>query len=285
MPNTQDFKVHTVLVRPTYPKNIGQAARATANCGFGRLHIVDPQCELGSEMKKGAAGSQKTLDEAKVYSSWEDFNVQNPQTYRIALSRRLGRHRKLFSLEEGTKLFVNSPKNTTELFLIFGPEADGLSKEDLEHTHMCCNLSLFGDFKSLNLAHAVLLSQHTVHRIFLDNLSTTKAKTEKTQDSRVQQVQQEDQVSDQPGDKMLNRVEDIHLNKKQTNTLFPDQLFSKWLIEIGMQKDSNRTNAFDTLRRLILRAFPSQSETLMLEKALRKALETKNHISHKNHKK
>lgn len=254
MPNTQSFFVHTVLVRPTYPKNIGQAARATANCGFGKLHIIDPQCELGSDMRKGAAGSQKTLDEASVYESWEDFNAKNPKTYRIALSRRLGRHRKLFSLEEGSELFIkNSHTQTHDLYLIFGPEADGLSKEDLEHTHMCCNLSLYGEFKSLNLAHAVLLSQHTVHRIFLNHTQALKNPKSKTQTH-----------------------EEHTQNPVTSDALFPDQLFSKWLVDIGMQQDPNRTNAFETLRRLILRAFPSQSEISMLEKALRKALEGKN---------
>ena len=270
MPNTQSFFVHTVLVRPTYPKNIGQAARATANCGFGKLHIIDPQCELGSEMRKGAAGSQVTLDEAKVYKTWEEFNEQNPQSYRIALSRRLGRHRKLFSLEEGSHLYIkNSIEKLSErsvkaheVYLIFGPEADGLSQTDLEHTHMCCNLSLYGDFKSLNLAHAVLLSQHTVHRIFLDHIQSVKAEKKNALPEPL--VNESSEITTKTPKSIYNN-----------DSLFPDQLFSKWLVEIGMQQDPNRTNAFETLRRLILRAFPSQSEILMFEKALRKALEAK----------
>jgi len=250
MPNTQNFFVHTVLVRPTYPKNIGQAARATANCGFGKLHIIDPQCELGSEMRKGAAGSQKTLDDSLIYKSWEEFNSLNPQTFRIALSRRLGKQRKLFSLEEGSLNFItNAPSNVKDLYLIFGPEADGLSNDDLEHTHTCCNLSLYGDFKSLNLAHAVLLSQHTVHSVLLKQLLLDKTTVPK---------------------KNVN-TEDTFAN----NQLFPDKLLSDWLVKIKMQQNPERTNAFDTLRRMILRAFPSQNEILMLEKALRKALNDK----------
>ncbi|NJL24174.1 MAG: RNA methyltransferase, partial [Calothrix sp. SM1_5_4] len=45
-----------------------------------------------------------------------------------------------------------------DLYLIFGPEADGLDSEDLAYVNFACHLPIYGDFGSLNLAQAVLLA-------------------------------------------------------------------------------------------------------------------------------
>jgi len=240
MPNTQELFIHTVLVRPQYPKNIGQSVRATANCGFGTVHVIAPECELSSEMRKWAAGAQDSVKQLEVYSSWGEFNKKNAGSFRIALTRRTGKHRKLTPIEEGALSCFKSSTFNQELFLVFGPEDDGLNNEDLNHVNMCCNLTLYGDFKSLNLAHAVLLTQHTAHRLYFENKFEKKNTTE-------------------------SGIENFN---------FPDEALMEWLKSSGVQKSKTKLNTFEVIKKTILRAFPSQKELSTFEKAFRAGAKT-----------
>ena len=235
MPNTQRLFIHTVLVRPQYPKNIGQAIRATANCGFGSVYVIDPKCELSSEMRKWASGAQESVDQIKAYSSWDEFNKEHGGVFKLALTRRTGRYRRLTPLEDGAFSCFKAPSFNNKLSLVFGPEDDGLNTNDLKHVNMCCNLTLYGDFKSLNLAHAVLFAQHTVHRVFFENKFASNSKT---------------------------------LNKHET-VAFPDDALFSWLKSSGIQKSETKINTFEVIKKTILRAFPSQKELSTFEKVFR----------------
>jgi tRNA/rRNA methyltransferase len=235
MPNTQNLFIHTVLVRPQYPKNIGQSIRATANCGFGSVHVINPECELSDEMRKWAAGAQESVSQIRIYNSWEDFNNEHAGSFRLGLTRRTGKHRKLVPLEEGALTCFSSPSFNNKLFLVFGPEDDGLNTDDLNHVNMCCNLTLYGDFKSLNLAHAVLLTQHTAHRVYFENKFG----------SANDPLQADDTMA------------------------FPDEALMDWLKSSGVQKSKTKLNTFEVIKKTILRAFPSQKELSTFEKAFR----------------
>jgi TrmH family RNA methyltransferase len=261
MSNLQNLHIHTVLVRPIYPRNIGQSVRATMNMGYGKLFLVDPQCDIDEEARQGAAGAQKELEERNTYETWDEFNSEFPESFRIGLTRRIGKHRKLFPFETGVETYFNSLiergqsklETKKEIFLVFGPEDHGLATEDLDHVNMCCHLPLYGEFKSLNLAQAVLLSQHLAHNIyfskFLENFN----------------VSSEDKGQ---GDFLEHAVD---------AKFFPDQALVEWLKSMGFQIDPKRLNAFETLKKMILRGYPSQKELGTLEKALRQS--TKTHSS------
>lgn len=193
-------------------------------------------------MRKWAAGAQESVETLKVYDSWEDFNNSHDDTFKLGLTRRTGKHRKLFPLEEGLEQCFKAPTFNKNLFLVFGPEDDGLNTDDLNHVNMCCSLSLYGDFKSLNLSHAVLLTQHTSHRVFFEtNFNTSSYRQE------------------------LNET-----------TSFPDEALMNWLKSSGVQKSKTKLNTFEVLKKTILRAFPSQKELSTFEKAFRASINATN---------
>ena len=246
MPNTQDLHIHTLLVRPQYAKNIGQSIRATANSGFGSVHIINPECEISNEARKWAAGAQEAADQIQIYSNWEEFNVKHKGVFKIGLTRRTGKYRKLIPFETGLNTFYDSPTFNKELFLVYGPEDDGLNSEDIKHINMCCNLNLYGDFKSLNLSHAVMLTQHSAHRIYLEN-NKSKPKVDTPQD----------------------KANEEHIE-------FPDEALMEWLKSSGVQKSLTKLNTFDVLKSTILRSFPNQKELSTFEKAFRASVKSKN---------
>ncbi len=256
MVNFQNLYIHTVLVRPIYSSNVGQAVRATMNMGYGKLFLIDPQCQINKLARQGAAGAQKELKEHIAYNNWEEFNSAHPDSFRIGLTRRTGKHRKLFPFEIGVNNFFQSlvdkkeilPSFKKELFLVLGPEDHGLATKDLDSVNISCHLPLYGDFKSLNLSQATLLSQHIAHSVYFNNFLDVFKIISKNQEN------------------------ESALNHALNEEFFPDEALFLWLKTIGFKIDPEKLNAFKTIKRMILRGFPSQKELITFQKALRQSI-------------
>jgi tRNA/rRNA methyltransferase len=233
-------KIHVVLVRTEYPLNVGSSARAMANMGVDRLILIDPRCDLNDERaKEMAAGAQAHLRSATVYAGWGEFFAREGEGLRLALTRRGGRNRKVFPLEEklhdmfARRAGESLPEN---LYLIFGPEADGLDADDLAFVNFAVHLPVFGEFGSLNLAQAVLLTLFIARQSFPPPLEP-------------QQVKGTVQPSVQP-------------------FYFPDQLIKDWLTAMGFNIEARKASAYLTLRRLFLQNQPTRHEVQVLEAIL-----------------
>lgn len=228
------MKLHIVLVRGEYPRNIGASARALANMGGDRLILVDSKCEIDDEAKQAAAGAQEKLTNLTSYRNWEEFYAREGEGLRIGLTRRGGRNRKIFSLKEkAQELKQEIPE---DLYLIFGPEADGLSQDDLAYVNYACHLPVFGEFGSLNLAQAVLLSLYIVR----------------------------DQV---PPEVIPEQVKGAQ--KPSVKPMyFPDDLIKEWITAMGFDVSARKASAFLTLRRLFLHNRPTNHELHVLEAVL-----------------
>jgi len=131
-------------------------SRAMSNFGHERLVLIEPLCELDRQANKGAAQGQQPLRDVVIYQSWEDYAEQEPDGPRIAYSRRDGRRRPVFTIDE----LHDWPPLTDgrPVSLIFGTEDHGLSRDDLKWAHRTCTLEIPGPLKSMNLSHAVLLA-------------------------------------------------------------------------------------------------------------------------------
>ena len=145
-----------ILVRPKYPRNIGMVSRAMCNFGHEKLILIDPLCELDRTANKGAAQGQQPLRDCIIYDSWEQYAANEADGPRIAYSRREGRRRPVYHINE----LIDWPPLTDgrPLSLIFGTEDHGLSGDDLRWAHRTCTLDITGPLKSLNLSHAVVLA-------------------------------------------------------------------------------------------------------------------------------
>lgn len=232
------WKIHVVLVRTEYPSNIGATARAMANLGAERLILLDPQCEVSSsKAKQAAAGAQRALDGHVSYKNWDEFYNHEPEGLRIALTRRGGKKRKVLPLQATLQDFKNSKKKTPKnLYLIFGPEADGLDSSDVAFVHQCCHLPVFGEFASFNLAQAVLLTLYIARQVF-------------------------------PVKKMPRQTSS-EMEEPAQEFYFPDQLIKDWLTAMGFDINARRSSAYLTLRRLFLQKYPTLHEMQVLDAIL-----------------
>jgi len=131
-------------------------SRAMSNFGHQRLVLIEPRCELDRTANKGAAQGQQPLSDCITYQSWQEYADNEPDGPRIAYSRRDGRRRPVYDIEELADWQPLSDGRPVSL--IFGTEDHGLSRDDLKWAHRTCTLNIPGPLKSLNLSHAVLLA-------------------------------------------------------------------------------------------------------------------------------
>lgn len=147
------MSISFILVRPRYPGNIGQAARAIKNFGFDELALVAPAASpTHPDAIKLAVGAANLLKRATVYA---DLKVAiAPLHFLLGTSRRFGRHRRNFvSLPELPSVL---PKRGN-VGILFGPEEKGLSNEEIACCHRVITIPSNPKFPSLNLAQSVMV--------------------------------------------------------------------------------------------------------------------------------
>jgi TrmH family RNA methyltransferase len=230
------MNLFAVLVRTEYAANIGSAARALANMGGRRLILINRLCEVGESAHQMAAGAQDMLNSRTEYPDWKSFFAAEGEGLRIGLTRRGGRKRKTFDLDEKLRELKGRPETQGNVYLIFGNEASGLDHEDLAYVNFSCHLPEYGEFSSLNLAQAVLLAGYIARSCL------------------------------EPDGKLP--VEDSAKLLAVQPMYFPDELIKEWLEAMGFDVDARRASAYITLRRLFLHQLPTQHELQVLEAIL-----------------
>ena len=161
-----------ILIKPQIGENIGACARSLKNFGFSRLHIVSPkQSWPNNKAKATSVGAYDIIKRAKIfnhtYEAISNFDIV------ISLSaRKRDINKRHISLEEFGNLIKK--KNNSNFGLMFGPEASGLSNQDLSFSNYILQIPTSLKFKSLNLSHSVTIICYEIFKIFNKNLLKNK---------------------------------------------------------------------------------------------------------------
>jgi tRNA/rRNA methyltransferase len=227
------MKLNVVLVRPKYAFNVGSVSRVMANIGADRLILIDSLCELDQDARKGAAGAQTRLIEADLYKNWGDFLAKEPEGIRLAFCGKDKKQMESKNFSEKVPSIIEEAASAgfQNTYLIFGTEDDGLSDEDLEFANHILTLPAYGEFRSLNLSHAVLMA------LFIY-----------------------DQARRARGTGLAQATEDAEIG-----FYFPEQALKNWLTTIGFDLENRDTSAYTVLKRLLLSRLPSKKELRVLE--------------------
>lgn len=144
-----------VLARPLKAGNIGAAARALKNMGFGGLRLAAPAAEIGPEAAMMAVHARDVLDAARPYDTLEAAIADC--TLVVGTTSRPGPYRAgaLAVREAAAQLTAESAHN--RIAIIFGPEDTGLVNRDLELCQRLLTIPTAPDYPSLNLAQAVMV--------------------------------------------------------------------------------------------------------------------------------
>jgi tRNA/rRNA methyltransferase len=170
-------RVCVVLVRARNPSNIGAAARAMHDFGFGRLRVVN-EFPVPFEAAKSAVDASAVLAEAMIYTSVaEAVGDCTLVVGTTAVGERDLQHGLLLLPEAATRMRAEMRSGSGRVALLFGSEKTGLSNEELSH----CNWLLTVPMReyegvrhpSLNLGQAVAVCLYELVR---ENAAPTSQK-------------------------------------------------------------------------------------------------------------
>ena len=148
-------RISIVLCRPRYGGNVGAAARAVKNMGLGRLDLVAPEDFSAGEARMFASNALDVLEGAATFDTID----QAVAGHRIVLgtSRRVrsGRIRIMTPREAVAHVSDHLGEGTGAI--LFGPEDNGLTAEELKRCHGAISIPTEEAQPSLNLAQAVMV--------------------------------------------------------------------------------------------------------------------------------
>ena len=157
-----------ILIKPQLGENIGSCARSMKNFGFTKLHIVSPKINFpNNKAKATSVGAIDIINKAKVFNETNEA-ISDFDTVISLSARRRDINKKHISLNDFVKL-VKKKKNSN-FGLMFGPEASGLSNEDLSFSNYVLQIPTSPKFKSLNLSHSLTIICYEIFKIFNEKL-------------------------------------------------------------------------------------------------------------------
>ncbi len=146
-----------ILVEPQLGENIGMCARAMLNCGLDELRLVNPRDGWPSAVaRQTAADADHVIDRVEVFSSLEDALMD---CHRVFATTARERSITVPVLNAGpAALEMRSLiEGEQRVGVLFGPEASGLTNDDLVRADTLIRFPTNPEFSSLNLAQCVLL--------------------------------------------------------------------------------------------------------------------------------
>ena len=151
-----------ILVRTSLADNIGSTARAMLNCGMNELRLVQPECVWPSERARAiAVGAASILESARIFpdlrSAVADLHHVYATTAR-ARSDDVVQHKPVLEIKDASVDMLEMRAQQRSVGIIFGPEATGLSTDDLTFTNALVYINMNPQFSSLNISQAVLLT-------------------------------------------------------------------------------------------------------------------------------
>jgi tRNA/rRNA methyltransferase len=150
MPLTPTF----ILVRPQLGENIGAVARVMANFGCRDLRIVAPRDGWPNPAADAmAAIGLPILQQARLHDTLEDA-LAGMRLVLACTARRRELNLPYYTPESAIAALRPLAKAPHPTALLFGPEASGLTNDDLALTDGIVTIPVDPAFPSLNLAQA-----------------------------------------------------------------------------------------------------------------------------------
>ena len=153
-----------ILARPQLGENIGFVARALKNFNLTNLRIVNPRCNWPNQKALvTSVGAKNIIRSSKIYHSIEE-SVADLDIIFASTSRIRKVNKKIISILDLKKKI----KQKQKVGIIFGPEASGLSNNDLNCADYLVKIPTNKKFSSLNLSHSAIIFCYEFFQFFIN---------------------------------------------------------------------------------------------------------------------
>jgi len=153
--------VRFVLLRPRVPENLGSAARALKNFGWGDWGTVQSEVTDLAGAHRMAVQAEDTLAARQTWGSLDEALADRAWVVGTS-SRKLPGKRRLTPRQLAEEALGRGPTA-----LVFGDERSGLTNEELERCHALSALPTTAAQPSVNLAQALLVYAYDLRQAVL----------------------------------------------------------------------------------------------------------------------
>ena len=176
-----------ILVNPQLGENIGACARALKNFGFSNLNIVAPRDSWpNTKARMTSVGAYNIIQKAKIYKNVSDA-VKKFDLIFASTARKRDVNKKHISIINFVKLL--SKHKNSNIGIMFGPEASGLSNHDLSLSNFIIQIPTSKKLTSLNLSHAVIVICYEIYKsLNLSEFKKEKVLTKLTSKSSIKNL-------------------------------------------------------------------------------------------------
>ena len=154
------MEISIVLVEPTYPINVGYAARIIKNFGYKKLFLINPKFNM-QEARKFASHAVDILENAEKCSfdeliKREDYVIG---TTAISASREGNLTRQTVPPWE-----ISNMVSGNKICLIFGRDTTGLTNEEITKCDLIVKIPANGKYPTLNISHAMAIILYEISK-------------------------------------------------------------------------------------------------------------------------
>jgi TrmH family RNA methyltransferase len=154
-------RVRIVLVRPETSANVGACARVARNTGAAGLDLVSPGDWRTVDCWRTAWGAQEVLEEARVFGDLGAALAGAAMS--VALTGRRPEGPPVADVREAAGAMAELGRDETAA-LVFGPEATGLTNDEIALCGRRATIPAHPAQPSFNLSHAVAIAAYEVFR-------------------------------------------------------------------------------------------------------------------------
>ena len=161
-----------ILNKPQLSENIGSCARALKNFNFSKLIIIKPKPSFPNDkIIATSVGAQDIIKKAKVYQKIEPA-IKNFDYLISTTARFRNKNIQHINFDDLKKIDF-----TKKIAFMFGPEASGLSNNEVSYSNFVLQIPSNPKFKSLNLSHSLIIVAQTIFQLLnLKRLKYSKSK-------------------------------------------------------------------------------------------------------------
>ncbi len=172
-----------ILHKPQLSENIGACARAMKNFNFSKLIVVNPKPIFPNDkIIATSVGAQEIITKSKLCNNL-DSAMKNIDILISTTSRFRNKNIKHIKLNELNKIDFKK-----KVAFLFGPEASGLSNNEISFSNYVLQIPSNTKFKSLNLSHSLIIIAQSVFQLL--NISSSKySKSKKIKTASKKKIQ------------------------------------------------------------------------------------------------
>ena len=153
-------------------ENIGACARAIKNFNFKKLLLVNPKPDFPNDkILATSVGAKDIIKNTKLFSHLEQ-SLDKIDILIATLARFRNKNIKHISLSDLTKIDYSK-----KIGFLFGPEASGLSNNEVSYADYTLQIPTNKNFRSLNLSHGLAIIAQSISAIIsIKKIKFTKSK-------------------------------------------------------------------------------------------------------------